>query len=334
MADTSDQLLGPLLKDVSRSFYFTLRLLPAVIRRQIGLAYLLARTSDTIADTEIIPLPDRLEALETLRDRILGRRDSQLNLKDFSPHQGSAAERQLLDRANESIALLSTFDAGDQARIRNVLSTILSGQELDLRRFAGANSKSIVALKSAADLDDYTFRVAGCVGDFWTQMLLSHILKKNFRDQKSFTEFGIRFGKGLQLVNILRDLPADLRQGRCYLPADDLATHLLQPADLLDSASESRVSPIFSTYLDVAEAHLEAGWVYTTRLPNSQFRLKIACALPIVLGFETLALLRNQHFLSPERRIKVSRSRLRNILIRLFIFYPWAGPWRHGPRRC
>src|SRR5437868_9149848 len=35
-------LLGPLLKGVSRSFYLTLRVLPAGMRDPIGLAYLLA----------------------------------------------------------------------------------------------------------------------------------------------------------------------------------------------------------------------------------------------------------------------------------------------------
>ena len=52
----SHQLLTSLLRDVSRSFYLTLRILPSGIRQQIGLAYLLARTTDTIADTELLPL--------------------------------------------------------------------------------------------------------------------------------------------------------------------------------------------------------------------------------------------------------------------------------------
>jgi len=41
--------LNDLLKATSRSFYLTLRVLPARVRPQIGLAYLLARTTDTIA---------------------------------------------------------------------------------------------------------------------------------------------------------------------------------------------------------------------------------------------------------------------------------------------
>ena len=51
--------LNDLLKATSRSFYLTLRVLPAAVRPQIGLAYLLARTTDTIADTELVALDSR-----------------------------------------------------------------------------------------------------------------------------------------------------------------------------------------------------------------------------------------------------------------------------------
>ena len=49
--DPTPHLLGPLLRRVSRSFYLTLRVLPATLRTPIGLAYLLARAADTLADT-------------------------------------------------------------------------------------------------------------------------------------------------------------------------------------------------------------------------------------------------------------------------------------------
>ena len=38
-------------------------------------------------------------------------------------------------------------------------------------------------------------------------------------------EKGIRFGKALQMTNILRDCGKDLRIGRCYLPDDVLGAH-------------------------------------------------------------------------------------------------------------
>src|SRR6187431_2802735 len=71
-ASAPGELLTSLLREVSRSFYLTLRVLPRPVRAQIGLAYLLARTTDTIADTDVIPVAGRLRALEQLRRRILG----------------------------------------------------------------------------------------------------------------------------------------------------------------------------------------------------------------------------------------------------------------------
>ena len=68
--------LNDLLKQTSRTFQLTLRVLPRAIRSQIGLAYLLARTTDTIADTELVPVEQRLQALQQLRERILGTSDA------------------------------------------------------------------------------------------------------------------------------------------------------------------------------------------------------------------------------------------------------------------
>src|SRR5580765_8765105 len=90
-------LLRGLLKNVSRSFYLTLRALPGEIRAQIGLAYLLARATDTIADTEIIPIAQRLDALQALRERILGSTEKPLDFALWAEHQASPAERILLE---------------------------------------------------------------------------------------------------------------------------------------------------------------------------------------------------------------------------------------------
>ncbi len=133
MWDSASGLLTDLLKQVSRSFYRTLRVLPTPIRPQISLAYLLARTTDTIADTHIVPVSDRLATLLRLRERILGRNSAPLDLTEFARQQGSAAEWMLLERVEEALSVLDTFLPEDQQRIREVLITITSGQELDLR---------------------------------------------------------------------------------------------------------------------------------------------------------------------------------------------------------
>jgi farnesyl-diphosphate farnesyltransferase len=328
MPAAHDQLLTGLLKDVSRSFYLTLRLLPAKIHAQIGLAYLLARTTDTIADTELVPLEQRLRLLELLRGRILGLSRDPLNFGELAPKQASPAERVLLEKCEESLALLGTLIPADLDLVRQVLNTITSGQELDLRRHAGATPEHPVALRTDEDLDDYTYRVAGCVGEFWTKICRAHLFPKVILDDSFLLRNGVLFGKGLQLVNILRDLPGDLRRGRCYLPEERLSPLGLKPEDLLDPANELRLRPLYNTYLDQSEAHLRAGWAYTNALPRRSVRVRLACTWPILIGLQTLDLLRKGRMLDPQQRIKVSRSQVRRLMCRSTLSYFLPGVWR------
>ena len=356
----SHDLLTSLLRDVSRSFYLTLRVLPAAIRSQIGLAYLLARTTDTIADTEIVPVNERLAALAALRERILGKTSAPLDFRRFAlpaaPNDNnhaaaaSAAERVLLLRVEEALAVLADCGAADRRRINDVLDVITGGQEMDLRRFASAGEhtsdalptptdqergrparecqRTIIALQTAADLDDYTYRVAGCVGEFWTKMCRAHLFPDVRLDEAQLLANGIRFGKGLQLVNILRDLPKDLRTGRCYLPAPELAACDLTPADLLDPAHEPRLRPVYDRWLDRAEQHLAAGWEYTNTLPRSQIRLRLACAWPVLIGLQTLRRLRTSRVLDPAARIKITRAEVRGIIVKTVLRLPSDAAWR------
>jgi farnesyl-diphosphate farnesyltransferase len=351
MPDATNDLLTCLLRDVSRSFYLTMRVLPAAVRPQIGLAYLLARTTDTIADTEVVPVAERLGALERLQARILGTGHPALDFSQFARANEAAAasdqalagnhqkgvavhssttepERLLLERVEEALGVLHNFPPQDQQRIREVLATITSGQALDLQRFAGASEQSIFALPSDLELDDYTYRVAGCVGEFWTKICRAHLFPNANLDDAALLANGVRFGKGLQLVNILRDLPRDLRLGRCYLPMDQLVQAGLRPSDLLQPTNRARFLPLVQFYLDRAEAHLAAGWTYTNSLPYRCARVRLACAWPILIGLRTLAKMRSANLLEPAVRVKTSRPEVRQIILRSLIAYPLPGRWR------
>lgn len=331
MAEPRD-LLTTLLRDVSRSFYLSLWLLPSRVRRPIALGYLLARATDTIADTSLVPVSRRLAALDDLCSRIHSRRADPVDFSAWATSRNADAtpgERILLARVEEAVSALGTLPEDDQALVRSVLETITSGQGLDLRRFDGASRERVVALPDAAALDDYTYRVAGCVGEFWTRVCRAHLFPGVPLDVEALIMDGVRFGKGLQLVNILRDLPRDLAQGRCYLPEDELRAIGLAPADLLDASHEPRLWPLYVRWLERAEAHLMAGWRYTTTLPRSQVRVRLACAMPVLIGLRTLRELRQGGVLDPSRRIKVSRADVRGILWRSLVRLPF-GTWWNG----
>jgi len=326
-----------LLRKVSRSFYLTLRILPQSINPQLSLAYLLARASDTIADTELIEARRRVEALLQFRKSIQeaseGKKPTLQELGDLSAAQKTSAgeanpaERVLLENLENILILLREFSADDRLRIRTVLDTITHGQEMDLLRFQDASADRIVALGTDADLDAYTYSVAGCVGEFWTRMCRAHVFPQAYLEDSILLANGIRFGKGLQLVNILRDLPRDLRQGRCYVPQNRLAECGLQPRDLLDPANMDRFRPLYEEYLQQTENHLTAGWQYTTMLPVRCIRIRLACSWPILIGVRTLQELRSKNVLDDRFPIRISQGDTWLLILRTLLFCATPGIW-------
>jgi farnesyl-diphosphate farnesyltransferase len=263
-----------------------------------------------------------------LRARILGESTALLNFGELAERQDSTAERALLQGMEETLLLLEGLETEDRQRIREVLSIITSGQELDLRRFAGASAKLIHCLHGDIDLEDYTYRVAGCVGEFWTKMCLAHLFEEAAMPAEELLANGVRFGKGLQLVNILRDLSRDLRNGRCYIPSELLTTAELTPADLLKAGSEDAFRVIYDPLLERAQSYLAAGWSYTNALPRDQKRLRLACAWPVLIGARTLNLLRTVNPLDPALHIKVPRGEVYRILLGSVVRLPFPDRWR------
>jgi farnesyl-diphosphate farnesyltransferase len=310
-----------------------MRILPRAVRPQIGLAYLLARTTDTIADTELVPVEARLGALADLRSRILGASSAALNFASLTPGQETEAERALLERCEEALRILNGLAEEDRRLIREVLNTIIGGQELDLQRFGAAHFPNLAALETEAELDDYTYRVAGCVGEFWTRLCRARLFPRARADDAMLLREGIRFGKGLQLVNILRDLPADLGKGRCYLPRQSLAAAGLTPEDLRSAGNEPRFRALYQSWLDRAGEHLAAGWNYTNALPGGPGRLRLACAWPILIGARTLGKLRGENVLDATRRVKITRPEVRAIVARSIVLCAWPPGWKAQFRR-
>ena len=319
MAELQAALLGPLLKPVSRSFYLSLRILPRGVREPVGLAYLFARAADTIADTRLLPRADRLAHLEVLRDSFLaGAAAGVARLPAaLAPHQQSPAERVLLLKLPEAFAMYQAFPAGDRAAIRRVLLAITQGMRMDLSTFPGEGEGRVVALETRADLDRYTYWVAGCAGEFWTDIHLAHRPGLAGWDAEAMRRRGVRFGRGLQMTNILRDLARDLRIGRCYLPREELAALGLSPADLLDPRSLTKLRPLLVDLLRATLAHYDEGWAYTRGVPRREWRLRLACAWPLLIGLQTLDLVaRAESLLEPGAVAKISRGAVYCILLR------------------
>lgn len=303
-----------LLRSVSRSFYLSLRILPGPLRDPLSLGYLLARATDTIADTPEPSIAVRTDALRELAAAIQGTaaKATTARLREsFAPLQSDKAERTLIEELPALLDWLDEMGAGDRAEIRDVLARINQGQMLDLERFGGESTKSIRALATAAELDEYTYLVAGCVGEFWTRLCFAHVKHFSDRAEAEMRDLGVRYGNGLQLINILRDAGNDLRHGRCYLPADELHSAGMEPSEILKNPM--RALSVIEKWREKARSGLEAGIEYACAIRNR--RVRFATALPALIGVRTLALLVETGPDIFEWKVKVPRSEVRKMIL-------------------
>lgn len=312
-------LLQDLLRQVSRSFYLTLAVLPRAVVKQVGLAYLFARAADTIADTGQADRNDRITLLHALKRQFLRDRpdwDEIGAIQARAPRQRHHGERTLLDHLASCFQMYQGLTADDRAAIRRVLPILISGMEMDVDRFPGGSESQITALASMEELDEYIYKVAGCVGEFWTDLTWAHLPRLRWSwDRDAKRRIGVRFGKGLQLTNILKDLPGDLRRGRCYVPLEFLEPAGLQPGDLLEKGAMTKFRPILHQLVGITLAHLDQGWVYTASVPGLEVRLRLACTWPILIALKTLRLLTTcDNVLDPAHPLKISRGEVYRLI--------------------
>jgi len=265
---------GELLKAVSRSFYLSLRVLPGPMREPLSLGYLLARASDTLADSAGVAVEQREEFLAEFGEVVAGRfpaGDFQARLvREFVPQQRDAAEARLLGGIATLLGWLARQPEEIAGAIREVLATIVAGQRWDLEFFTG----EVVRVADVAALEKYTYQVAGCVGEFWTRVGFLTLGGKFARiGEPELVRLGVSYGCGLQLVNILRDVGRDRQLGRCYLPVEDVN----DPDEL---------QRVRSHWVKQARLRLADGVAYAGQVRSR--RVRTATVLPALLGVKTL----------------------------------------------
>ncbi len=290
--------LNSLLSSVSRSFYLSMRFLPAEMRFGVALGYLLARATDTVADSVDMKLQARLRLLTMMGNAIAGKADEReiesclSHLAELGMVQKHPGEGELLARFGECLELLKKMPHGERLLVREVLAVIVQGQSWDLEYF-----DKTPAVETPEQLEHYTYMVAGCVGEFWTKLGLL-IMEKEFSTHtaEKLMEWGRHYGMGLQLVNILRDKEEDLMRGRRYLP---------------DEGADA-------SWLAKAEEWLKEGELYAETLRNA--RLRFSTVLPARLGLDTLALLKSPRAPEDGAKAKITRKQVYRHMWNAFLF--------------
>ena len=196
-----------LLRRSASSFSLPIRLLPEAKRRGTTALYAFCRRADDIVDgPDGAPVDGALAAAE------LDRFEADV--------AGALAGGTSADPIVRALA--------DTVRRFGIphrhLQAVIDGVRMDL---------GTVAIADAAALEAYCARVASAVG-------LAAIHVWGFTSPEAYTA-GHACGLAFQMTNILRDVPEDLRRGRVYLPATDLAAAGCDAADLSSAPSSALV---------------------------------------------------------------------------------------------
>ena len=310
---------GKTLREVSRSFFLTLKLLPPGMREICSLGYLLARTSDTIADTTKAPIAERRLLLRQFRDLVqavpISLSDAELLHRDLNnklaPNLTDQGEKNLIGQAETCFQWLASVTDGEYVAIKTVLGEINKGQLNDLDLFSDSSEDEPHFLANEDELITYTDQVAGSVGRFWTEVAGRANSDFTSMSKDSMMDKASAYGRGLQLVNVIRDLGEDLRNGRCYLPRTEL-----REGGWIDGSwkpNQGTIMVVAGDWMHRAEDGIRAGVRYSESLNHR--RLKLASVMPAMIGARTLRAIRGSQSSFLSKKIKVSRGEVRSLLI-------------------
>jgi 15-cis-phytoene synthase len=193
------RLAARLTRKSRSNFYYAFLTLPRRRREALYAVYAFCRTVDDVADLADERGLDRA-AQRTELER--WRRDVALC---YAP--GGRPENPIAAGLAEAVCAF--------AIPREALLAIIEGVEMDLEQ---------VRYETAEDLYPYCYRVASAVG-------LCCIEIFGYTDPRA-REYAIKLGTALQLTNIIRDVGADARVGRIYVPQEDLRKFAVNAEDL------------------------------------------------------------------------------------------------------
>jgi phytoene synthase len=175
----------------ARNFAYGIRLLPSPKRRALAAVYAYARRIDDIGDGDLPPA-DKAAALEAEKPRVQAL---------AAGETGDAADPVLVALADAGKRLCVPLAAFDE---------LIDGCLADVNQ---------ARYETWDDLYYYCRCVAGSIGRLSLGVYRGDRGAPSGQQEKMADDLGI----ALQITNILRDVVEDYRNGRVYLPAEDLA---------------------------------------------------------------------------------------------------------------
>ncbi len=311
MALTDIQYCEAVLPKVSRTFAPTIRMLPEGLRLQVTTAYLLCRIADTVEDSEMLSLSQKKEMLQTYSRIFLNREKSALDkfLTSVTQFPNETADDTLVHDLEKVMRVYRSFSPVMQNHIAKWVVEMSMG----MHKYAqSVQKKRFSFLKSMKELDEYTYYVAGTVGYLLTELFSYYSKKITPSIRGKMENLAGSFGKGLQLVNIIRDMTVDLRRGQSYIPDELLHKYKLTRETIYEQKNAHLAEQLFNELIRNAVEHLDKALDYILLIPKEETRIRLFCMLPLFWAMRTLQKIQfNTLSLLGSEKVKVTRGMIR-----------------------
>jgi farnesyl-diphosphate farnesyltransferase len=300
-----------MLPRVSRTFAPTIRMLPRPLYLPVNVAYLLCRVADTVEDTVYFKKEKKQQLLQMYADIFRG--------EDSTNYDRFMAEIKKLPDNSDEMLLVKNLDRilkvyhHFNSNVRKYIADCVIEMSLGMRKYAQSYDKrKFQFLKSMKELDEYTYYVAGTVGKLLTYLFAHFSRKITPKIRKRLEKFSESFGKGLQLVNIIRDITADLKRGQSYIPDEILQKYQLNRSSIYETKNCAQAEKLFNELIALAVKHLDKALAYVIHIPKKEARIRLFCLLPLCWAMQTLKVIQiNTLHLLKANKIKISRGIIR-----------------------
>lgn len=299
--ESAQQFCWRVLADVSRSFAVVIRELPPGLSDAVMVSYLLCRIADSVEDSSL-PLVEKQAQLR----RLPGVLDDERGSAEFTLTSVPGIYRELMARPEAAFSCYRSLTPAARTAIHACVTEMSDG----MAEWTGRTIETI------ADQDRYCYYVAGVVGKlltelFWVYGLVSRELANRL------TAHAVEFGLALQKVNILRDVRADLQEGRCYWPAELMRKHGTSPEELLNPTRTQAALAIMDELVADVLPYCGHALEYVELLPATALRLRSFCAIPLFMATATARVCKdNPNVVMADEPVKISRAEAKRIVLR------------------
>lgn len=287
-----------ILPGVSRTFAVTIPQLSGRLRTAVANAYLLCRIADTVEDDPKLAPEQKSGLLRRFAKAVKGEQCMQSFAGDAGEllDQSTAQkEAELVRSAQRVVNITYGLAPGERQPIEKCIEMMCRGMP-EFQR-----SPRPQGLRSMADLEDYCYVVAGTVGEMLTELFCAASSKVAAR-RDQLLQYGLSFGQGLQMTNILKDVWEDREGGRCWLPRDKFGDDV---GELEPGSEEFRQG--ISELVAVAHGHLVNASRYVQLIPAQDAGIRKFCLTALVLALLTLRRIEGNLTYSVGAQVKISR---------------------------